>query len=66
MGSNSGALHTIITKTQGGEFLIMTHKGEDEASLNNNRSFPHWDNLYADEAKVYVHFHGTTKILMMI
>ena len=30
----------------------MTHKGEEEVGFNNNRSFPHWDNLYANEASV--------------
>ena len=37
-----------------GEFLIMTHKGEEgeEEVGFNNRSFPHWDNLYANETSV--------------
>jgi SAM-dependent methyltransferase len=32
----------------------MTHKGgeEEEIGFNNNRSFPHWDNLYANETSV--------------
>jgi 2-polyprenyl-3-methyl-5-hydroxy-6-metoxy-1,4-benzoquinol methylase len=29
----------------------MTHKGEDEAGFN-NKSFPHWDNLYTNEATI--------------
>jgi SAM-dependent methyltransferase len=29
----------------------MTRKGEEEVGFN-NRSFPHWDNLYANEASV--------------
>jgi SAM-dependent methyltransferase len=29
----------------------MTHKGEEEASFN-NRSFPHWDNLYTNETSI--------------
>jgi SAM-dependent methyltransferase len=35
-----------------GDFLIMTDKGEEEVGFNNNRSFPHWDNLYTNEASV--------------
>jgi SAM-dependent methyltransferase len=35
------------------EFLIMTHKGEEEEEVGfNNRSFPNWDNLYANETSV--------------
>ncbi len=30
----------------------MTHKGEEEVGFNNNTSFHHWDNLYANEASV--------------
>jgi SAM-dependent methyltransferase len=33
----------------------MTHKGEEEVGFNNNnnnRSFPHWDNLYANETSI--------------
>ncbi len=29
----------------------MTHKGEEEVGFN-NRSFPHWDNLYTNEATI--------------
>ena len=35
-----------------GEFLILTHeRGGGEVDFN-NRSFPHWDNLYANETSV--------------
>jgi SAM-dependent methyltransferase len=31
----------------------MTHKGEEEVGfINNNRSFPHWNDLYANETSV--------------
>jgi SAM-dependent methyltransferase len=32
----------------------MTHKGEEEVGFNNNnnRSFPHWDNLYTNETSI--------------
>lgn len=43
-----------MTKNAKGEFLIMTHKGggeEGEVDFN-NRSFPDWDNLYANETGV--------------
>ena len=30
----------------------MTHTGEEEEVGFNNRSFPHWDNLYTNEASV--------------
>jgi hypothetical protein len=29
----------------------MTHKGEDEVGFN-NRSFPHWNDLYANETSI--------------
>jgi len=46
-------LHNSDEKHKG-EFLIMTHKGgeEEEEVGFNNRSFPHWDNLYANETSV--------------
>jgi SAM-dependent methyltransferase len=30
----------------------MTHKGEEEVGFNNNRSFPHWNNLYSNEKNI--------------
>jgi SAM-dependent methyltransferase len=30
----------------------MTRKEEEEVGFNNNRSFPHWDNLYSNEASI--------------
>ena len=30
----------------------MIHKGEEEVSFNNNRTFPHWNDLYANETSV--------------
>ena len=30
----------------------MIHEGEEEVGFNNNRSFPHWDNLYANETGI--------------
>jgi SAM-dependent methyltransferase len=36
---------------QKGEFLIMTHKGEEEVGCN-NRSFPRWNDLYANEPSI--------------
>jgi SAM-dependent methyltransferase len=35
-----------------GEFLIMTHNGGGGEVDFNNRSFPDWDNLYANETSV--------------
>jgi SAM-dependent methyltransferase len=37
---------------QKGEFLIMTHGGKEEEVGFNNRSFPNWDNLYANEPSI--------------
>jgi len=30
----------------------MIHKGEEEVSFNNKRSFPHWNDLYANETSI--------------
>jgi SAM-dependent methyltransferase len=30
----------------------MTHEGQEGVGFNNNRSFPHWDNLYANETSI--------------
>jgi SAM-dependent methyltransferase len=30
----------------------MTHKGEEEVGFKNNRSFPHWNDLYSNETSV--------------
>ena len=43
-------LYKVMTKNKG-ELLIMTHKGEEEVGCN-NRSFPHWNDLYANETSV--------------
>ena len=50
--SNIGAAVNSYDEKQKGEFLIMTHKGEEEVGFKNNRSFPHWNNLYTNEASV--------------
>jgi SAM-dependent methyltransferase len=50
--SNIGAAVNSYDEKQKGEFLIMTHKGEEEVSFKNNRSFPHWNDLYTNEASV--------------
>lgn len=67
--SNIGAVVYNNDERHKGEFLIMTRKEEEEeeeeVGFNNNRSIPHWNNLYSNEASIG-HFHGTTKILIMI
>jgi SAM-dependent methyltransferase len=50
--SNIGAAVNSYDEKQKGEFLIMTHKGEEEVGFKNNRSFPHWNDLYTNEASV--------------
>ena len=49
---NIGAAVNSYDEKQKGEFLIMTHKGEEEVGFKNNRSFPHWNDLYTNEASV--------------
>jgi SAM-dependent methyltransferase len=50
--SNIGAAVNSYDEKQKGKFLIMTHKGEEEVGFKNNRSFPHWNDLYTNEASV--------------
>ena len=50
--SNIGAVVYNNDERHNGEFLIMTRKEEEEVGFNNNRSFPHWDNLYTNEASI--------------
>src|SRR5919109_2913505 len=50
--SNIGTAVNSYDEKQKGEFLIMTHKGEEEVGFKNNRSFPHWNDLYTNEASV--------------
>ena len=52
MDSNIGTVLYINGGKCRGEHLMMIRSGEEEVSFHNNRSFPHWDNLYANEADV--------------
>ena len=52
MCSNIGAVVYNNDEKQKGEFLIMTHKAEEEVGFNNNRSFPHWNDLYSNETSI--------------
>ncbi len=43
-------LYKVMTKNKG-EFLTMTRKEEEEVGFN-NRSFPNWNDLYANETSI--------------